>query len=159
MIINYSRKGVCLAMAMALSTCLFTACQTAPSKQDIGTAAGGVLGAAVGSQIGEGSGRTAAVIGGALLGGLIGRSIGRYMDERDYRMAGQALETTPTDQSTTWRNPDTGYRYSLTPTRTYESQTGRPCREFVTEAYIEGERQVVRGTACRQPDGTWEVIG
>jgi hypothetical protein len=33
-----------------------------------------------------------------------------------------------------------------------------PCREYDTEIAIEGRRQAMRGTACRQPDGRWRVI-
>ncbi|MEM7299065.1 MAG: RT0821/Lpp0805 family surface protein, partial [Bacteroidota bacterium] len=56
-----------------------------------------------------------------------------------------------------WKNPETGVDYTVTPTRTYESDYGRPCREFSTEAVIDGRREVVYGTACREPDGSWRV--
>jgi hypothetical protein len=32
------------------------------------------------------------------------------------------------------------------------------CREFDADVTIEGQRQPMRGTACRQPDGRWRVV-
>ncbi|MDQ2696459.1 MAG: RT0821/Lpp0805 family surface protein [Pseudomonadota bacterium] len=155
-------KGAGWAVALTLALSLLAGCETSPyqsspSKADIGTVAGGALGAAVGSQIGEGKGRAAAVIGGAILGGLAGRYLGRYMEQRDQQQAALALENAQTNETVAWTNPDTGYDYQFTPTGTYEQQ-GRPCREFVTRANIDGVWETVNGVACRQPDGTWEVV-
>jgi surface antigen len=139
-----------------LCAALVAGCQT-PTKEQTGAVLGGVAGGVLGNQIGDGRGRTAAVIGGTLVGALIGGSIGREMDENDRYRAQQALEYTPTRQSSTWTNPDSGNRYSVTPVRTYESAQG-PCREYETEAYIDGRREVVVGNACRQSDGTWRSV-
>ena len=40
-----------------------------------------------------------------------------------------ALDQSDDGESTTWRNEDTGTRYSITPTRTYEGKSGGRCRE------------------------------
>jgi surface antigen len=32
------------------------------------------------------------------------------------------------------------------------------CREFQQQAAIGGEIREVYGTACRQPDGSWQVV-
>ncbi len=138
---------------------LFTlaACETEPSKQDMGTVLGGILGGVAGSQVGSGTGRTAAVVAGALVGAYIGRAIGKNMDDRDRLNAGGALETSPTGKSTTWRNPDTGVDYAITPTRTYKTASG-PCRDFTSVAVIEGRKETVQGAACRQSDGTWKTM-
>ncbi|HYW77842.1 MAG TPA: RT0821/Lpp0805 family surface protein, partial [Gammaproteobacteria bacterium] len=56
-----------------------------------------------------------------------------------------------------WRNPDTGNEYSVTPTRTYESEAG-PCREYTIDAIIGGKKEKVYGTACRQADGSWKNV-
>jgi surface antigen len=78
------------------------------------------------------------------------------MDEKDRIKAAQALETAPTGAPTSWRNPDTGAAYTVTPTRTYQ-EAGAPCRDFTTKAVIEGKEETVKGTACRQPDGSWKT--
>lgn len=46
---------------------------------------------------------------------------------------------------------------SATPPQSASVQT-EPCREYDTEITVEGRRQAMRGTACRQPDGRWRVI-
>ena len=119
-------------------------------------ATGAILGGVVGHQIGGGSGQTVATIGGAALGAFVGSRVGRKMDNNDQRKTAEALEKSPNDRATTWRNPDTGQTYSVTPTHTYTSPSG-PCRDFTTTTQIDGHQEVVQGTACRQPDGTWKA--
>jgi surface antigen len=56
-----------------------------------------------------------------------------------------------------WNNPSTGYRYSVTPIRTWQTSNTTYCREFTTTGVIGGRQQQLYGTACRQPDGSWET--
>ena len=129
----------------------------AMNQEQGGAVLGGMAGAAVGSAVGRGSGQVAAVILGALLGSVAGANIGRHMDEQDRVRAAQVFESYPTGSAGSWRNPDTGDDYAVTPTRTYETAQG-PCREFTMQATINGRPDMVYGTACRQPDGTWKVV-
>ena len=122
----------------------------------IGGALGGLLGAQVGDQ--EDQARTVAIIVGTLAGAAIGGAIGRSMYETDRLKTAQTLESVRTGVSSTWRNPDTGNQYAVTPTRTYETASG-PCRDYTMEAEIDGQLEQVQGTACRQPDGTWKIVG
>ncbi|MFU8857727.1 MAG: RT0821/Lpp0805 family surface protein [Deferrisomatales bacterium] len=69
-----------------------------------------------------------------------------------------ALEYNPTRQAAEWVNPDTGRSGGVVPMATYEDVRGRPCREFVTTIFIGGREEQGYGTACRQPDGTWEIV-
>ena len=132
------------------------ACDSNPSKQDVGMVSGALLGGLIGHQIGGGSGKTLATLGGAALGGFVGSRIGRKMDEDDKHKAAQALESSPDERATHWQNPNTGQSYSVTPKSTYETQNG-PCRVFETTTDIEGRKETVRGTACRQADGSWKA--
>jgi surface antigen len=141
-----------LALAFFLGACE----SHSPSKEDIGMATGAVLGGVIGHQFGSGGGQTVATIGGAALGAFLGSRIGRKMDQDDQKKTAQALETSREDSATTWRNPDTGQTYSVTPTHTYQGAAG-PCRHFRTVTQIDGHEEVVQGTACRQPDGTWKA--
>lgn len=150
-----SRKPALLLLAAALAV---SACETPPTKEQKGAVAGAVVGGVVGSTIGGGTGRTVAIVAGTVAGALIGGSIGRKMDEADRIKAAQALERTPTGQHSTWKNPDNGNQYTVTPTRTYEASTG-PCREYTMDATVDGKQDQVRGTACRQPDGSWKSTG
>ncbi|HIP78103.1 MAG TPA: hypothetical protein EYH07_06540 [Kiloniellaceae bacterium] len=47
---------------------------------------------------------------------------------------------------------------SVTVLRDGTSSRGRYCREFQQEVIVGGEAERAYGTACRQPDGAWEII-
>ena len=141
---------------LAMAFVLLAGCETPPTREQSAMVVGGLLGGALGSQIGEGSGRTAATIVGSLIGAAIGGSVGRSMAETDRLKTAHALETGRTGVPSRWTNPDTGNRYLLTPTRTFEVPAG-PCREFSLEAQVGGRDEQVYGTACRQRDGSWRV--
>lgn len=122
----------------------------------IGAALGGAAGGLVGSHIGKSSGRTAATIGGVLLGLFVGGSIGRAMDEADQACVGQVLEYVPDHRTVVWQGPNQ-QGYWVTPVRSYDAGGGRYCREYRSQAVIAGRPQSVYGTACRQPDGSWQI--
>ena len=145
-----------VASAAALGLAL-SGCESPPSQQQSGTVIGGVLGGALGSQIGHGSGRAAATVIGTLIGATIGGNVGRSMDQTDRLKTAQALETVRTGRSSTWRNPDTGAEYTVTPTRTRQAAEG-PCREYTVDATVAGRPERVYGQACRQKDGSWRVV-
>jgi surface antigen len=135
---------------------LLAGCESSNPKRDTGVVTGAVVGGLLGSTIGHGRGRTAATIIGTIAGAYIGGSIGASMDEQDRYRANRALERYPDHQPSSWRNPNTGNSYTVTPTSSYDTASG-PCREYTTEAYIGGQKETIYGTACRQPDGTWQA--
>ena len=147
-----------LPALVAIALFALAGCEHPPTKEQTGAVAGAVVGGVVGSTIGGGTGRTVAIIAGTVAGAVIGGRIGQKMDEADKLKAAQALETTPTGKHSSWRNPDTGAVYTMTPTRTYEAG-GTPCREFSVDATVDGKAEQVRGTACRQADGSWKTKG
>jgi surface antigen len=57
----------------------------------------------------------------------------------------------------TWVNPQTGLSYAVTPTRGFK-QSGRSCREFTTAVTAKGAREAVTDRACRNSDGTWQIV-
>lgn len=136
---------------------LISGCANYQSQQEqTGMVIGGVLGGVLGSQIGHGDGRTAAIILGSLAGAAVGGSVGQSMAEVDKRRTAHALETVRTGVPSSWRNPDSGNQYVVVPTRTFDSPSG-PCREYSVDAVVAGRKDKVFGTACRQPDGSWQV--
>jgi surface antigen len=151
------RKQSMMAMALA-ATVTVTGCATYQGQQEqAGMVIGGVLGGVLGSQVGGGHGRTAAIIAGTLAGAAIGGAVGNSMDEVDRMRTAQTLETVRTGVPAQWRNPDTGNEYTVVPTSTYDS-AGGPCREYTIDAVVGGRPDKVYGTACRQPDGSWQVM-
>ncbi|MCH9756161.1 MAG: glycine zipper 2TM domain-containing protein [Gammaproteobacteria bacterium] len=125
-------------------------------NEEVGMVAGGVAGGLLGSQIGSGSGQVAAAATGAFIGAVLGGKIGQYMDKQDQLEVQRALENSPTGKSVAWKNPDSGNRYRVTPTRTYY-RNEQPCREYTTYANIGGKQEQIYGKACRKADGSWQV--
>ena len=138
-------------------------CQGQMNKQGAGTVIGGTAGGLLAyATLGKGSGKVAATAIGALAGALIGGSIGQNLDAYDKAMmeksSHQALEYGPSGRSVEWTNPDTGHSGSVTPMKAYKRQDGMYCREYVQEVMIGGEKKKAYGKACRQPDGSWQIV-
>ncbi len=146
-----------LAVMVITSVVVLAGCQDVRvGNEQVGTGVGAALGGLLGAQVGGGSGQIAAAVAGALVGAYIGGNIGRTMDEVDRRKANQSLEVAPTGQTTSWSNPDSGNTYAVTPTRTY-NQNAQPCRDYTTEAWIDGRKEIITGTACRDAQGNWRA--
>jgi surface antigen len=45
----------------------------------------------------------------------------------------------------------------VTPTRTYKT-SHEDCREYEQQIIIGGQMEIGYATACRQPDGRWQVL-
>lgn len=123
----------------------------------LGSAGGAAAGGLLGNQFGKGGGNTALTVVGVLAGALAGGYVGRSMDPVDQACVGRALEHTPTSQTAAWRNGDTQSSYWVTPTRTYNDSSGTPCRDYTTDALVNGQRQRLAGSSCRQSDGAWRL--
>jgi len=151
-------KKSLLVSALAASLVL-VGCET---SQDTGTVVGAVAGGLIGNQFGRGGGRVAATMIGAVAGGIVGNEIGRKLDARDRELARQAeydaWERGPPGRPVRWRNPDNG-RYGEIVAEDYYERGSARCRNFVHKVWIDGRPQAMRGTACRNPDGTWSQVG
>ena len=150
----------CAILLCGAMGCVSPGGATAGTKTAIGGLGGAVAGGIVGKAI---EGHTRGAIAGALIGGLLGGAIGNVLDQRDRELAMQtaqrALETAPTGTSSAWHNPDNGHSGSFTPTHTYQEASGRYCREYQQEVVVGGQRERAYGTACRMPDGSWQIQG
>ncbi|MDX1923940.1 MAG: RT0821/Lpp0805 family surface protein [Rickettsiaceae bacterium] len=158
------KNTISKVLALLLSAVVFSSCAEngRMSKQGGGVALGALAGGLIGSAFGKGEGKIIAIGAGALLGGLAGGAIGKSLDDRDKmlaeRSAQKALESAPSGQSTEWRNPDSGHYGYITPTKTYQAESGRYCREYSHEVRVGRRVEHAYGTACRKPDGDWEII-
>lgn len=128
------------------------------SSDLIGTLLGAAAGGLIGSQIGDGTGQMAAVGAGVFLGAILGGNLGAQVDAHDRNCMAHTLTQVPDHQQVVWQNPDSGQDYAVTPTRTFNVRDGRYCREYTAESIIGGQVQQTYGTACRQPDGAWEIV-
>jgi surface antigen len=156
---NLPHRAASALLALALVGC---AGSDLGPKQTVGTLLGAGTGALIGAQFGHGSGQLVATSVGTLLGAYLGNEAGKSLDRADALYASraeyQALEYAPAGSSTPWRNPDSGHYGSVTPLETYETAGGEYCREFQHKAKIGGHTQDIYGTACRTPDGQWQVV-
>jgi surface antigen len=91
-------------------------------------------------------------------GVLIRYEIGRSMHPADHTHAAVVLEKTRTGNAVEWTNPDTGNRYSVTPTRTFRNAAGADCRDYTVWGWIGGFEEKLIGTACRTSDGAWRTV-
>lgn len=132
---------------------LLAACN--PTKENIGQAGGAIAGGVLASTVSGGN--TLMTIGGTIGGAFLGGYLGKQMDNNDHKKTSSVLETAKTNETVGWTNPDNGHQYMVTPTNTY-TENNQPCRDFTTEAIIDGKKEIVKGKACRQSDGTWMTL-
>jgi len=114
-----------------------------------------------GNTLAGGAGNRTGPLAGPVSGGFLGNRIGAALDDDDRRRAYtaqlQALETGPSGAPVTWRNPDSGRYGNVVPGPVYQFN-GAPCRQYTHTVYVDGQPQTMRGTACRNQDGTWSII-
>ena len=136
-------------------------CQSMGERETIGTLGGAALGGLVGAQFGDGSGRAITTAVGIMGGALIGRGIGQELDRADQdrhaRTFHTALEHNSSGSIKRWQNPNNQTQGYVVPQRTYQTSSGKYCREYQTSITIGNQTQNGYGTACRQPDGSWRI--
>lgn len=131
------------------------------TKQTVGAGAGAVAGGLAGSAIGSGSGRDWAIGAGVLLGALLGSEVGKSLDKADMAYAQQAQNqaySAPIGQTINWSNPESGNSGSYTAVREGQTQSGDYCREYQQTIVVDGQAETAYGTACRNPDGSWQLV-
>lgn len=132
------------------------------NKTNAGTLAGAALGGWAGHNIGKGKGQTIATIAGTLIGAGLGHEVGSSLDKADMgyynRTSQHALETAQPGESLPWRNPESGNSGTITPSNYYKTADNQYCREYNQTITVGGRTERGYGTACRQPDGTWQIV-
>ncbi|MFT0861572.1 glycine zipper domain-containing protein [Ancylobacter sp. G4_0304] len=147
-------------LAVGLIGVSLAGCQTAQDNPN--TVGGAAIGALAGGVIGQlAGGNTGATLAGAAIGGLIGGAIGNSLDAQDRARAQQAqmqaLEYGNPGAPVSWRGESGAYG-TIVPGPTYARGGSPRCREFTHTIYVDGQPQTARGTACRNPDGTWTPV-
>jgi surface antigen len=142
-------------MILVLSLALVAA--GCANKAQSGAAAGATAGALVGALTSKNKLTGAAIGAGAGL--LLGYVIGNELDKNDQKQINHTLETQPSGQTTTWKNPDSGRYYSATPEPAYTGPDNRTYRDIWIETTdSEGKPQKVKAKAYRNDDGTWVLV-
>lgn len=140
-------------VALALSACSTTGLggdETAPVQAGTAPAGGASAGPRVGAAIIE-----------AMGGGLIGGTIGTDLDSRDRRRALEAeykvLEYTPAGQRVTWGRPGSNRHGEVVAGSPYRVGS-QDCRQYTHTVHVDRRTRTARGTACRNPDGSWSLL-
>lgn len=99
---------------------------------------------------------------GAVEGGLMGADVGQSLDDADRALAlkaeYEALEYGRPGLPTDWRSGSGNTHGTVSVGASY--QVNRlDCRDYSHSISIGGRTRIVRGTACREPDGVWRILG
>jgi surface antigen len=150
----------------------------------VGTIFGGVVGGLIGNSLVHGRDRGVATVGGALVGAMVGNSIGQSADAQSYGYGGYGGGyggsygyragygggyDDEDDYAPRAYYPPPRVYYAAPPPVAYVpapvyaepryapvAQQGY-CREYSTTIVVDGRTQPAYGTACLQPDGTWQA--
>lgn len=150
-------KKLFTAFVVLLCSVNLMGCQNM-SNQDVGVLTGGLAGGLIGSTVGKGSGQVLAIAAGTVAGAIIGGSIGKSMDDVDRMKMNRALENNAVGKPAYWHNNRTNTNYEVVATKNVTYRGNEYCREYRTVADIAGKKQQMYGTACRQPDGSWQAV-
>jgi surface antigen len=94
-------------------------------------------------------------------GGLAGTSVGKELDSADRRAAldaeYKALEYTPGGQAVSWKGQEASTSGQVVPGQPYRVGS-QDCRQYTHTILLGGSSESVRGTACRNPDGSWTPL-
>jgi surface antigen len=131
---------------------MLSSCSTKGQTGALGGAAGGAL---IGQAIGHSTGAT---LIGAAVGAGLGYIIGNEMDKYDRSQLNNVYESGASNQRSSWRNPDSGNQYAVTPTPAYQNPSNNQiCRQAEINAVIDGKPQRTYSTACRDAYGDWKL--
>lgn len=153
-------KALMFGCSLALPGCQQLGIGPGDVGSAVGVGLGGYAGGYLGSQVGSGATQTVATIAGTAVGALFGAAIGRRLVQADLNLMGQStqqtLESSPSGSATAWRNPDSGHAGSVV-AGPAQQRDSRPCRPFQQTLVIDGQIERAEGTACRRPDGGWDL--
>jgi len=96
-----------------------------------------------------------------LLGAYLGNEIGKSLDLADRQHMNTAVveaRQAPIGEPISWNNPESGNYGEVVATKDGYAESGSYCREFQQTVYIGGKEESAYGTACQQPDGTWQIV-
>jgi surface antigen len=146
-VIRIAIRAALIAAPLALS-----ACGTTEPGDD-----GGVAGDTSTPASGDGK---AAIIK-SMRGGLVGGSIGTGLsdDEKNRALEAEyrALEYGQGGQPVAWKGDDSGTYGQVVAAQPYRVGS-QDCRQYTQTVVHDRQSKIVRGTACRNTDGSWTPL-
>lgn len=97
----------------------------------------------------------------SMRGGLIGGSIGAGLSDDEKQRALEAeyraLEYSQVGQRVAWKGDDASTFGEVRAAQAYRVGS-QDCRQYTQTVNRAGQSRVARGTACRNPDGSWTPL-
>lgn len=135
------RVAACLAALFALGGCTTTGGLTGTTPMPPGADRDAIMTAMQGGLVG------------GPIGGDLSRTEKSHALEAEYR----ALESTPSGQKVAWTGSNAGRFGEVTAAQPYRVGS-QDCRQYSQTVFTENGSQTARGTACRNPDGSWTPL-
>jgi surface antigen len=146
-----------IGAALVVGLFAVSGCTTTGLSSSTGSAWGGIAGGRASS----GRARVTSTIIAAMDGGLIGGSIGSSLDDSERRSALEAeyraLEYTQSGQPVAWQGRQQGRSGQVVAAQPYRVGS-QDCRQYTQTVFVAGQSRTARGTACRNPDGSWTPL-
>ena len=125
-----------------------------------GSGGGSALAPASGQTTAPGSAKAGFNIS-AMGGGLVGGAIGAGLTPREKRSALEAeykaLEYTASGQPVDWKSDQSARHGEVVAAQPYRVGS-QDCRQYTHTVYAGSAGTTARGTACRNPDGSWTPL-
>ncbi|WP_048649132.1 RT0821/Lpp0805 family surface protein [Nitratireductor soli] len=96
--------------------------------------------------------------GGGLVNGTLGTSLSRLQRRLAMEAEYRALESTPPGQDVSWRDAASGRAGMVRAAQPYRVGS-QDCRQYTHTIEVDGTDRQARGTACRNVDGSWTLLG
>ena len=152
---SYFRHAAVVASLVFISACGYL------GGARTGKVTGPVGGAVTGSEI-FGEDPELAVTG-HLLGQVNGDRVYQALNEKDLKLMSSLALTTlnhgADNKIETWRNGRSRHHGSFVASSTWGTSDRIECRRFINIIYVDETESRASGTACRQRDGTWAIMG
>lgn len=98
-----------------------------------------------------------AAMAGGLIGGPIGGSLSGTEKSHALEAEYRALESTPSGQKVAWAGGNADRYGEVSAAQPYRVGS-QDCRQYSQTVFTETGSQTARGTACRNPDGSWTPL-
>jgi surface antigen len=94
---------------------------------------------------------------GGLIGGPLGQGLTSAEKARALEAEYRALEHAPAGQAVAWRSDSGSVHGEAVAAQAYRVGS-QDCRQFMQTVVKNGQQNTARGTACRNPDGSWTPL-
>lgn len=149
------RHVAAVASLIFVSACVYV------KSDEVGKVTGPVGGSVTGSEV-LGEDHNLATLG-QLLGRISGDNITDALNNEDLTLmaalALSVLDHGADDHADTWRNRHSRHHGSFIAISTWSTSDRIICRRFTNTIYVDQSETRSNGTACRQRDGTWAIMG